>query len=269
MKSIINLIGFAIIFVLNPIIHLGKQPIWVIIISSLNMLIPIIIICLGAIALFCFLFEKVKAYSLKAVYLKTATSMLFIILGAYCASQSEHRIFAMFTVIGLTLGMIGDICLDLKYVFKEKDYEFTLGGFFAFGLGHISYMLGMYLEFFRNQNPLYIIIPFVIGLVLGPATVFTSKFMKVEYGKIKPVALAYGIIIFSMVASAFSMWIMSGFANRGLMLFAIGGVLFAVSDLILNMTYFAEGHEKPFDLISNGITYYAAQYLIAFSIMFL
>ena len=30
-----------------------------------------------------------------------------------------------------------------------------------------------------------------------------------------------------------------------------------------------EGKDKPFDLISNSITYYVAQYLIAFSIFFL
>ena len=47
-----------------------------------------------------------------------------------------------------------------------------------------------------------------------------------------------------------------------------GGVLFAVSDLILSGTYFGEGKERPFDIISNAITYYLAQYVIAFSIMF-
>ena len=72
-----------------------------------------------------------------------------------------------------------------------------------------------------------------------------------------------------MVATAFSVWMMTGFNNKGLMLIFIGGVLFAVSDLILNMTYFAEGHEKPFDIISNSITYYAAQFLIALAILFL
>ena len=233
------------------------------------MLIPIIIISLGAIALFCFLFEKVKAYSLKAVYLKTTTSMLFIILGAYCASQSNYRIFPMFVIIGLALGMIGDICLDLKYVFKEKDFEFTIGGFVAFGLGHIAYITGMFLEFYHGQGVLYIILPFVFGLLMGPVTMIISKFLKAEYGRIKPIAVVYAVLLFSMLACGFSMWAMSGFANTGFLMLFIGGALFATSDLILNMTYFTEGHEKPFDLISNGITYYAAQYLIAFCIMLL
>lgn len=238
-------------------------------ITRFSMIIPIIIISLGALSLFFFLFQKVQGYSLKAVYLKATTSMLFIILGAYSASQSAYRIFPMFVIIGLALGMLGDIFLDLKYVFKEKDYEFTLGGFVAFGLGHISYITGMFLEFYKGQSVLYIIIPFIIGLMMGPLTLLISKFLKAEYGKIKPVAFVYAIILFSMVACGFSLWMMSGFSSTGLMMLFIGGVLFAVSDLILNMTYFTEGHEQPFDLISNGVTYYAAQYLIAFSILFL
>ena len=63
------------------------------------------------------------------------------------------------------------------------------------------------------------------------------------------------------------MWMMSGFTNTGLLILFIGAVLFAVSDLILNLTYFAEGHEKPIDIISNSIIYYVAQYLIAFSLL--
>ena len=72
-----------------------------------------------------------------------------------------------------------------------------------------------------------------------------------------------------MVACSFSMWMITGFNNKGLMMVFIGGVLFAISDLILNMTYFGQGHEKPFDIISNSITYYAAQFIIALAILFM
>ena len=49
----------------------------------------------------------------------------------------------------------------------------------------------------------------------------------------------------------------------------IGGILFAISDLVLSGTYFGEGKERPIDFILNYITYYGAQFTIAFSIMFL
>ena len=49
----------------------------------------------------------------------------------------------------------------------------------------------------------------------------------------------------------------------------VGMALFALSDLVLNNTYFGEGHEKPIDLVSNTFMYYIAQNLIAFAIFFL
>ena len=222
-------------------------------------IVPIIIIALGALMLFWFLFEKVKAYSLKEVCLKAVTSILFIGLAIYSTSKTELTRFPYFAIAGLTCGLVGDVALDLKYVYKEKDFEYTLAGFIAFGMGHILYVTGMILEFYHGQNVLYIVIPLVIGALMGPTTMLVGKLSKAEYGKLKPAAFCYAI----------SMWMMMGFANPGLLMIFIGGILFAVSDLILNLTYFAEGHEKAFDLIANSITYYAAQYVIALSILFL
>ena len=48
----------------------------------------------------------------------------------------------------------------------------------------------------------------------------------------------------------------------------IGSILFALSDLVLSGTYFG-GKERPVDIILNYLTYYPAQFLIAFSLLFL
>ena len=232
-------------------------------------IVPIIILSIGALMLFWFLYEKIKAYSIKEVCLKATTSVLFISLCVYSMSQTELKTFPYFAIMGLVCGLLGDIALDLKYVYKEKDFEYTLAGFIAFSVGHILYVTGMFLEFYHGQSVLYIIIPLGIGLLMGPITMLVGKLSNCEYGRIKPVAFIYAVILFSMVSTGFSLWMMSGFANTGLLMMFIGGVLFAVSDLILNLTYFAEGHEQPFDLISNAVTYYGAQFIIAFSILFM
>lgn len=233
------------------------------------MIVPIILMSIGGLSLTWFLFEKVKAYSIKAVCIKAVTSLLFIALGFYGFYLSKLNYLPFFICFGLICGLAGDIFLDLKYVFKENDFGYTLAGFIAFGVGHICYITGMFLEFYRNQSALYIIVPLCVGLLIGICTILTEKILKTNYGKLKWPALGYAILLFSMVATAFSVWMMTGFNNKGLMLIFIGGVLFAVSDLILNMTYFAEGHEKPFDIISNSIAYYVAQFLIALAILFL
>lgn len=233
------------------------------------MVVPIILMSIGALSLAWFLFEKIKAYSIKAVCIKAFTSLLFISVGVYGLFNSHLKILGIFIVIGLVFGLMGDILLDLKYVYREKDYPFTLGGFIAFGIGHIFYITGMFAEFYDNQNVLYIIIPVAVGMLIALGTILTEKILKTNYGRLKLPAFGYAITLFSMVSTAFSMWMLTGFNNQGLMMIFIGGILFAVSDLILNMTYFSEGHEKPFDIISNSITYYAAQFIIALAILFL
>lgn len=233
------------------------------------MVAPIILISLGFLAASYFLFEKIKAYSVKAVCIKAVASMLFISLAAYGFYKNGLHIFPLFAIIALALGMLGDVALDLKYVFREKDYEFTMAGFTAFGLGHILYITGMFLEFYHGQNVLYVMIPIILAIMMGPVTMFIGKLSRVKYGRFKWIALVYAMTLFGTTFTAFSLWIMSGFSNNGLMLLFIGGVLFAVSDLILNLTYFGVGHEKPFDIISNTYTYYAAQFIIALSILFI
>lgn len=233
------------------------------------MVAPIILISLGALTVFWFLFEKIKAYSVKAVCLKAIASLFFVSLAAYGLYKTEYRIFPMFAVIALALGMLGDISLDLKYVFREKEYEFTVAGFVVFGLGHILYATGMFLEFYHGQNVLYIIIPLILAIAMGPITIFFGKLQKAQYGRFKLIALFYAMALFATSFTAFSLWMMVGFANTGLLLVFIGGILFVVSDLILNLTYFGVGHEKPFDIVSNTITYYAAQFVIAMAILFI
>ena len=93
--------------------------------------------------------------------------------------------------------------------------------------------------------------------------------MKLNFGKFKWIVWLYGSLLFSMIATGFTLALSQLFQNVTYNMMFIGGVLFAISDLILSGTYFGENHEKPFDLISNAVTYYAAQYIIAFSLFFL
>ena len=224
---------------------------------------------LSALVLTYFLYEKCKAYSLKAVFIKATASMLFIALAAISLFQTGYHIFPKFAIIALALGMLGDIFLDLKYVYKEQDKPYTIAGFLVFGLGHIFYITGMFLEFYHGESFLYVLLPFIVGLIGGIGTVLIEKPMKLQYKEFRWIVGAYATILFSMVAVTISLNILSGFQAVSLILLMAGGILFALSDLILNTTYFGEGHERPFDIITNTVTYYVAQNLIAFSIFFL
>lgn len=226
-------------------------------------------IVLGAITLTFFLLEKTKNYSVKAVMLKSIASLFFIATAAIGLYKNGHHILTLFVVLGLIFGMLGDIFLDLKYVYRNDDKSYTYAGFIAFGIGHILYITGMFLEFYHDENVLYIILPLVVGTIGGVVNVFLEKLMKLKYGDMKVASAMYGITLFSMILVAISISILNKFQNVTSIMFLVGGALFVVSDLILSGTYFGEGKERPVDIITNTVTYYMAQFTIAFAMFFL
>ncbi len=233
-------------------------------------LIPIIIlICAGAILLFFFLKEKVKAYSVKAVMFKAAASICFVGVAAVSLFTKGYHTLSICVALGLFFGVLGDIWLDFKYVFKEHDKIFTYAGFISFALGHACYISGMYLEFFNGQSPLYIVLPLVGGLLISISNLFIAKPMKLDYSGYKVISIIYGFFLFSMTLSALSLSIMMGFNNVTLIMIFVGGLLFTISDLILSGTYFGKGKERPVDIITNTVTYYLAQFVIALALFFI
>ena len=233
------------------------------------MVLPIVLLSVSFLAVSWFTYEKIKKYSLKAVLIKTCCSLLFIALAIYSAYHSHYHIFAPLAISALILGMLGDISLEMKYVFRDHDKEFTYAGFVAFGLGHVCYVTGLFLEFYHEQNVLYAILPFVGALFMAVLCLLIEKLLKLKYGTYKPIIFAYALTLFSTVFVSLSFAIMYKFEVNSLTLIFIGGCLFAISDLVLNGTYFGEGHEKPMDLAINTYLYYIAQNLIAFSLFFL
>ena len=232
----------------------------------------IILLVLGAICLTLFLMEKIKAYSVKETLIKSCTSFLFILLAVYANFHNGNHPFGMFVICALTLGLMGDIWLDLKYVFKEQDRIFTYAGFISFALGHVFYITGML--FFLPVAKYWhtFVIPFVMGLVSGGLILLMEKPLKMQYGEFKPICFIYGSLLFTTMFTALYFVIVSivnGTQMPTLYMLLAGGLLFAISDVILCGTYFAENRERPIDIITNSVTYYAAQYIIAFSLFFL
>ena len=233
----------------------------------------IILLVLGAICLTLFLIEKIKAYSVKETLIKATTSFLFILLAAYSNFHNDlNNPFGMFIIGGLTLGLMGDIWLDFKYVFPEQNRIFTYAGFISFALGHVFYITGM-LFFLRLADQWYAFVgPILLGLMSGGLILLMEKPLKMQYGEYKSICFIYGTLLFTTLFTALYLMVVSlvrGYQLTTLYMLFAGGALFAISDIILCGTYFAENRERPVDIISNAITYYAAQYLIAFSLFFM
>ncbi len=232
-----------------------------------------ILLCAGAITLVCYIREKLRAYSLKAVYLKTLVSALFLavgVTGAFrCAGAGKESLLCPFVLMGLLFGLLGDIWLDLKYVFPEKDESFTYAGFCVFGIGHVLYVVGMLLVWAPEGKPLTVLLPFLLALLMSAGTALLEKPMGLRYGKMKPTVIAYGFLLFSTGTVSGLLAVLHGWRVPALNLIFAGGVLFALSDLVLSGTYFGTGKDRPIDIILNYLTYYPAQFLIASSLLLL
>lgn len=230
----------------------------------------ILLICLGFLSAVCYLRQSVRRASVYAVLLKSLTSTLFVMTGL-CACLASGSVSSADVLIlsGLVFGLLGDIWLGLRPVFPREDSVFLYAGFGAFSVGHILFMIGLITGFGSSSRPLHLIIPFVLAGLSAVGFMMLEKPMKLDYGQMRAVCFFYGFLLFSMLFTAAGLALSHGFRNPTLDLFSAGALLFVLSDLILSRSFFGKGHDRPLDQISNIATYYAAQYLIAFSLLFL
>ena len=233
----------------------------------------IILLVLGALDLCWFLYERVKEKSTKAAMIKSSVSVLFMSVAAVAWSLfpagAAHAKFAPFLVIGLLCGLLGDIWLDLKWVYPKENDIYTFAGFYAFAAGPILFILALIWQYGDASRWAYVVIPLLLGIVLGVGNLAMEKPMKLNYGKFKGVTGFYGSILIGVTLLCGSLALMNHFDVMTLNIMFVGLVFFLISDLILSGTYFGEGKDRPVDVITNHAAYYIAQFIIATSIAFI
>lgn len=231
-----------------------------------------IALALGIVATIAFLVKRVKEGGVKAAMLKAFASTLFIATGVAATASvigADKFSFALFVVMGLVMGLMGDIWLDLKWVYPETNDTYTFAGFGSFMIGHFFYLAGLFIHYADFTKPLYIVIPAVVALLLGGGVVILEKPMKMVYGKFKAITGVYGFVLGFMTFLSGSLALMHNFKEMTLNFMFVGGVLFLLSDLILSGTYFGEGKRRPVDIVTNHVAYYAAQFVIASAVLFI
>lgn len=230
------------------------------------------LLVLGVIAAIVFMAERVKEGGVKALALKAFTSVLFVSCGAAAAAQvmgKNHFSFSLFVILGLVFGLMGDIWLDLKWIYPKDNDIFTFSGFGAFMIGHILFIAGLLIHYADFSKLMYLILPVVIAAVIAVGIILLEKPMKMQYGKFRTITACYAFILALMTLLSGSLALMNSFKVITLDVMFIGGVFFLISDLILSGTYFGVGKNRPVDVITNHASYYIAQFLIATSILFI
>ena len=230
------------------------------------MIVCSILTVIGLAFLLMYLPEKIRGASVRGLLLKSAVSFFFIAVAIAAAASSKAE-YGYFVIGGLVCGLLGDLWLDLKFVYPESDEAYTRPGFLAFAAGHALFIAGM-LKSFGTLPVLWGLGAILAAVVIGFAAVFLAPLLGQDYGKYKGISLFYAPFLFGTTTFAAALSLYTGFAHPTLTLMLIGGVLFALSDLVLGGTYFGKGHDKPIDYILNYAFYYGAQFLIAWSVLF-
>lgn len=231
--------------------------------------ISILLCILGALALILFLKERVKAHSSKALILKSLTSSIFVLLAISSLSNEiglEKLAFCGLIIAGLVFCLLGDIWLDLKFIHLQDENLFMYAGFAMFAIGNLFYILAIILTFADFTQPLYIVFPIILGIILGIANGYNDSVLELNYGKFKKVVIAYAIVVYSFLFLLASFVILNNFTNMIVNFMFVGSLLFLVSDLILSKTLFGENYDKPSYIVLNHVFYYLAEFIIAVSL---
>ena len=193
-----------------------------------------------------------------AVVLKGSASLIFCIIGWF-GKNAATQSFANMIFLGLLFGMLGDIALNLRFVFPEKGQKIFLGGIVLFLIGHILYLAALV--------PLcrHLLICVIIGALLSAFLLgYIFKTMQVKTA-FKIFGIFYLGAVIIMTCTAIGILIEN--TQTYTALYALGAVLFTLSDIILIFNTF--GSRELFSRrIANLSLYYLGQLLIAFSLFF-
>lgn len=216
----------------------------------------------------CFIAVEHKEKYVPAVILKGSASVMFVLVGIFAYSaltaSTANEGFTSFgckILAGLIFGLLGDVCLNLRFVFEKIGSKIFLVGIFFFLIGHILYLVALI------PNSENFLVCAIIGAVLAAGLlIYIFKTMEVKLSfKIFGVVYLGAVII--MTTTAIGIMISTGFAAYAVM-YAIGAVLFTASDIVLIFNTFSGVTKFPLR-ITNLSLYYLGQLLIAGSVFLL
>lgn len=206
--------------------------------------------------------------TLNMVIIKGITSLCFIFtaLFSFVGNPDCPDYLGALTVTGACFGLIGDIVLDLKYLYKADADKYLNTGFISFLIGHLFYSAGLIYTYGFNA---YVFGFTALCVVCGVFFALgAEKVLKLNYGKFKLITVLYTTVLNSAFGMAVAYAVAKPCAHT--IVFAVGIFLFFVSDGILSRTYFSineKDRNSRLAVVLNHSTYFAAQFLIAISLV--
>lgn len=226
-----------------------------------------IVLSLGLVVSFVFCIQRRKGFSLSNLMFKSASSLCFLLTAVFAlAINSNAHVYGSLIVFGGALGLVGDISLDLKGIYKQDESTYLKAGFIFFLIGHLFYSSAIIYSI--SMKWWIIAICVAISIVFAIGNNASAKIMKVHFGAYRKIVFCYVIFLALTMSLAIATAIISGFEKKYVLL-AIGAISFTLSDVVLSSTFFGRGKDTGFYYFINHFLYYAGQYLIAASVMFM
>lgn len=215
----------------------------------------IFLMVIGAVLQGTFIAVEHKEKYVAADILKGLAALCFVIIGITGYLTRTTDSFGLKLMIGLILGLIGDVLLNLRFVVgEEKGQKVFLLGIVAFLVGHILYLAAL-IPLTSHAGGC-----FIVGAVLAAALltyIFKTMDVKIAF-KIFGVFYLGAVIIMTVIAID----VAAVMQNIRSIEYAIGAVLFMVSDIVLIFNTFS-GKTRFSMRITNLSLYYIGQMMIA------
>ena len=206
------------------------------------------------------------------VLIKTLASLSVVaiaITAIYMGGKTRTGVqnTSIFIVAGLVCGLIGDIVLDLKWVYQKSKEEalYLTGGMISFAIGHIMYFVAILLYLGTSVISWKVVgICVAVSAVVAFSIIFIGeKLLKFKFGKFIIHSVAYAFLLIFMMSIGISAWILGAEINSHVSIFGIGMILFFLSDLVLTQMYFGGRPNDRTLCVINHALYYSAQIFIA------
>lgn len=226
-----------------------------------------IVLPFGLIMSLVFCILRRTGFSLRNLILKSISSLCYLLTAVFAlVSNPDAYVYGSLIIFGGALGLVGDILLDLKGLYKKDESTYLRGGFIFFLVGHLFYSGAI---IFQTRMKWWLVLLCLLGgVIISIGNSIVSKFMKIHFGAYRKIVFTYVIFLSTtMILSIVSFFTLG--LHKNFLLLSIGAICFTASDAVLSSTFFSRGKDGSFYLFINHFLYYAGQYLIAASVLFM
>lgn len=196
----------------------------------------------------------------RAFWLKGLAGLCFVVCGALGLAHCGERRFGLFVFAGLCLGLLGDELLAIRFLDTDRSLSWFSAGAAAFSVGHACYLAALLPRWGFGWGAAACLLA---GLALGW---LYAKKRQTDAGELRKKAVAYLALVTLVAAAGCGALLRT--PEPAAALFALGGVLFAVSDNVLVARSFGRAGERRANAVIHA-TYYLAQFSIAWTLFFI